>query len=160
MASAITGSLVMALGGRGGPPVAGAPVPPSPVVQIPAPPLGPDHDGSPKAPSASPAVPASTTITLRLAVEPPGAAILLDGTRVGRTELVVPRDAAPHRLQITAPGYLGYDETISYDESQRLFVQLKHAADPLRGKDPRKDRPRTDRTDRTDRIESQSPYNN
>ena len=71
----------------------------------------------------APAAPA--TITLRLAVEPAGAAVTLDDRRITETEITVPRDDKAHHLRITAAGYLPDDETISFDESQRLVVQLK-----------------------------------
>jgi serine/threonine-protein kinase len=105
----------------------------------------PQHADEPAAPPK---------ITLRLAIEPAGATILLDDDRVTGPELVVPRDGRQHHLRITAPGYLPDDETVSFDESQRLVVQLKKATGPGRGK-PRKDRP-----ERPERIESQSPYDN
>jgi serine/threonine protein kinase len=94
-------------------------------------------------------------ITLRLAIEPAGATVTLDDQPVTGPELVVPRDARQHHLRITAAGYLPDDETVAFDESQRLVVQLKKAVAPGRGK-PHKDRP----TERPERIESQSPYDN
>jgi serine/threonine-protein kinase len=100
-------------------------------------------------------------ITLRLAIEPTDAAITLDGTRVAGTEVVVTKDTALHRLQITAAGYLDYDETIRFDESQRLVVQLRPAASAPRGNrihkmDRKPERP--ERPERRERIESRSPY--
>jgi hypothetical protein len=91
-------------------------------------------------------------VTLRFAVEPTGAAITVDGARVDGTELAVPRDSAVHTLRITAPGHVAHDETIRFDESQRLVVQLKRAGGPARPGDRHK--PRSD----TDRIDSESPY--
>jgi eukaryotic-like serine/threonine-protein kinase len=94
-------------------------------------------------------------ITLRLAVDPPTAAVTLDGARVAGTELSVAKDGASHQLRITAAGYLDYEEALRFDESQRIVVQLK----PVRGKDRRK-RPDAapDRIVRPERIESRSPY--
>jgi hypothetical protein len=103
----------------------------------------------------------ATTVTLRFAVDPPGAVIILDGRRISGSELAVARDAAAHYLRITAAGYLGHDETISFDESQRLVVQLRHAAGPTRGSSIRKDgsgADRVDRVNRVNRIDSKSPY--
>jgi serine/threonine-protein kinase len=170
--AAAAGSLVIMLAGSGGPSVAATPTPPTPPVTGATTVAGEPPIAQPAANSGSNAGTAAvdpaagvahlaTTITLRLAVVPSGAAITLDGAPVSGAELVVPKDAAAHRLRITAAGYLGYDEAISFDESQRVVVQLKRTVSPTRGKPSRKDRDRTDRTDRTDqadRIESKSPY--
>jgi hypothetical protein len=94
-------------------------------------------------------VPQATTVTLRFAVEPAGAAITVDGVRVQGAELAVPRDEAAHTLRITAPGHIAHDEPIRFDESQRLVVQLKRAGGPPRGGDRKKP---------PDRIDSESPY--
>jgi hypothetical protein len=96
---------------------------------------------------------AHATITLRLAIEPAGAVITLDGERVTGPELTVPRDGKQHRMRITAPGYVPDDETVSFDESQRLVVRLERAKVPGRG-NPRKDRP----SEKSERIDRQSPY--
>ncbi|HMG23764.1 MAG TPA: protein kinase [Kofleriaceae bacterium] len=101
-------------------------------------------------PAPAPAAAAPERITVTLAVDPASAAITLDGAAVGGGELSVPRDGALHRLRITAAGYLGYDETLVFDQSQRLVVALKRAAAPPRP------RPRKDHS--LDGIESQSPY--
>jgi serine/threonine protein kinase len=166
VAAASTGALVRVGTGHDSPTVVAAPASrgtqpapqpaqpaPQPMSQIDRPAPG-NGDGT-KAPAGGPAAHTPATITLKLAIEPSGAAILLDGQRKSGTELVMPRDTAAHRLQITAAGYLGYDERISFDESQRLVVQLKHTAGPARGKDPHKDGPGTGQTDR---IDSNSPY--
>jgi tRNA A-37 threonylcarbamoyl transferase component Bud32 len=135
------------------PPVAGAPAP-----EPPAPSVGP---GSASGSAIEAAAPQPASVTLRFAIEPRASAIALDGKDITGSEVVVPRDDAVHRVRITAPGYLAHDETVRFDENQRLVVQLK-AATPVRGKDPRtgrRDRPeRTDRPDRPDRIDSKSPY--
>jgi serine/threonine-protein kinase len=131
--------------------------PPTPPTAPPKPPTTADPPTAPQPPPAAAAADppaAPPKITLRLAIEPASAAITLDDERVTGPELVVPRDARQHHLRITAPGYLPDDETVSFDESQRLVVQLKKAAAPGRGK-PRKERP-----ERTERIDSQSPYDN
>jgi serine/threonine protein kinase len=120
--------------------------PPTAAPLVATPPATPQHADEPAAPPK---------ITLRLAIEPAGATITLDDQPVTGPELVVPRDARQHHLRITAPGYVPDDETVSFDESQRLVVQLKKATAPGRGK-TRKDRP----TERPEKIESQSPYDN
>jgi len=102
----------------------------------------------------------ATTITLRLAVAPTTAAIMLDGVPISGTEIAVPKDDSSHRLRITAAGYVEYDESISFDESQRLFVQLRRAAGSTRVKPPHKDPAKTEPPqppDRTDRLVP-SPY--
>jgi serine/threonine-protein kinase len=139
------------------PPATPTPPPPTPPVATPAAgtvPAPPAHtEPAPAQHVDEPAAPAK--ITLRLAIEPAGATITLDDAPVAGLELVVPRDGKQHHLRITAAGYLPDDETVSFDESQRLVVQLKKAAAPGRGK-PHKDRP----TERPEKIESQSPYDN
>jgi len=127
---------------------AAAPAPPRATAEPTAPP-------APAEPTAAAPPAAQPKITLRLAIEPAGATITLDDERVTGPELEVSRDARQHHLRITAPGYLPDDETVAFDESQRLVVQLKKAPVPGRSK-PHKDRP----TEPTDRIESQSPYDN
>jgi hypothetical protein len=146
------GALVLTLASRGEPSVPAAPAlaPPSPAPAVVHTTVGTRESQTVPVAPVGPA-----TITLRFAVQPSAAVITLDGTRLNGSEFVVPKDAAPHRLRITAAGYLGHDETISFDESQRLVVQLVHVASPTQGKDPRKDR---SRTERTERIESRSPY--
>ena len=125
---------------------------PSPITAVTAA-AAPAGNDAAAAPAAAAGAAGHATITLRFAVDPPGATITLDGEPVRGAELAVARDGAMHRLRITAAGYLGRDEPIAFDESQRLVVQLRRIVPPTRGK-PR-DRP-TERP--TDRIESQSPY--
>jgi serine/threonine-protein kinase len=169
LAGAITGGVLVVLLARGDDArVAVAPAPSagtiegsgeSPVAPVaPVAQFAPDNAASAEAPDGNPAVAQPATITLSLAITPPGAVITLDGAPVRGPELVVPKDAALHRLRITAAGHLGHDETISFDQSQRLVVQLKQVAVPTRGEDPRKARSGTERIERTERIESTSPY--
>jgi serine/threonine protein kinase len=100
-------------------------------------------------PSVDP--PAAPMITVKLAVDPASAAITLDGAAVAGGALTLPRDGAVHRLRITAPGYQGYDESLRFDESQRLVVALKRTVVPVRPRPPRKDREPSG-------IDSESPY--
>ncbi len=92
---------------------------------------------------------------LRFEVEPEETVIAVDGKPITGRELEVARDDAEHQLQYSAPGFLPEEETVRFDESQRLTVRLK----PDR-KRPRPDRPATrpDRPVRPDRIDSDSPY--
>jgi serine/threonine-protein kinase len=108
-------------------------------------------EARPSGGDTAPAPPAPATITVRLAVDPASATVTLDNAPVASGQLTLPRDGALHRLRITAPGYQGYDESLQFDESQRLVVALKRTAVPSRGKPARKDRD-------PDGIDSQSPY--
>jgi hypothetical protein len=174
-------SSMIVLADRGSPPVAVAPALAAPggglasepvVVQI-APAATPGAGAG--AAVETPAAHQAPTVTLRFVVEPADAAITIDGTRLEATELAVGKDAARHRLRITAAGYASHEQLISFDESQQLFVQLKHAGRPggkaahiERTRIERPERPeRTDRPERTerpqppdraDRIEKDSPY--
>jgi eukaryotic-like serine/threonine-protein kinase len=163
LAAGISGAVIVA--GRGDGPVVAAPTPPP--TTTPPPPVAhavPDTASAtpsePSAPQATPGAggaaaptgPPATTVMLRFAVEPAGAVITVDGARINGTELAVPKDDAVHTLQITAPGHVAHDETIRFDESQRLVVQLKRAGGPVRPGDRHK--PHSD----TDRIDSESPY--
>jgi hypothetical protein len=105
----------------------------------------------PEAPAGEPrATGEPATIALKLAIDPPGATVTLDGQPVAGGELTAPRDGELHHLRITAAGYVGYDAPIRFDVSQRVVVALKRAAvAPPRAK-PRRDP--------LDGIESQSPY--
>jgi serine/threonine protein kinase len=113
------------------------------------------------------------TITLRLAVTPAEAAVVLDGAPVIGGEIVARRDNVRHRLQITAAGYNDFDQTLAFDDSQRVVVQLTRAAAAIRSnparKSPRKDRPApallavplsppVPAPSEGERIESKSPY--
>jgi hypothetical protein len=166
LAAGIAGAVVVV--GRGDGPVAVGPTPAGappatqpiahpasePVSEPPSQPQAPqgipDASAAAAAAGTSPAVPQATTVTLRFAVEPAGAAVAVDGVRVEGAELAVPRDEAVHTLRITAPGHIAHDETIRFDESQRLSVQLKRAGS-ARGD---RKKPHSE----ADRIDSESPY--
>jgi hypothetical protein len=153
-AAAATAAVVIAQVDRGSPAPAPAPL------QVPAPPpaAAPAAEPAPLTRVALPEPDArsqSRTITLRLAVDPPGAAITIDGAAVQGTEVVVPRDAAAHLLRITAAGYREYDALIAFDETQRLTVQLKPATATPRTGGSRDDH---SRTGSNDLIDSSNPY--
>ena len=171
----IAGAVVVL--GRGDPPVVVAPAPspssPSgpaaPGIPATVPATQPVTDAAsatpsePPVPSATPdaggaegstVTPQATTITLRFAVEPASAVILLDGAQIKAAELVVPKDGASHTLRITAPGHVAHDETIRFDESQRLVVQLRRVVRPVRGNGNDRHKQGSD----TERIDSESPY--
>jgi len=161
--AAVAGALVFAFTGGSHPPVTVAPLPiPEPVGVTGKPPATPpehaERTGNVETPGDKP-VQTPETITLRFAIDPPGAVVTLDDTHVRETELVVAKDDATHRLRITAAGYVAHDETIAFTESQRLVVQLKRVAGPVRvvkDKDPHK--PTTERPQSRELIESTSPY--
>jgi fused signal recognition particle receptor len=141
---------------RSEPPPVVAATPPPVTPPTPAPTPTPPPTAAPVEPPAPPpTIPVEPArVTLRFAVEPTSAVIAVDGAPVKAAELVVAKDDAVHKLRITAPGYLAHEETVRFDESQRLAVQLKRAGDPGR-KDPKRDKDRT----RNERIDSESPYN-
>jgi serine/threonine-protein kinase len=87
----------------------------------------PGHDATTSAESAPPpasatAVPASTTVTIRLAVTPPDADVLLDSLRVGSASdpLVLPRSGQSRAIRIEKPGYEGQPLVIIPDRDLDL----------------------------------------
>jgi hypothetical protein len=172
--AATTGALVIVLVDSGSP--SGAVTPAPPPAQLTAPPTPsagptagvtrqptvtpiaqPGADGSPGTvrTTEAAAVREPPIITLRLTVAPPGATIAVDGAQVQGTELVVRKDAAAHLLRITAAGYLEYNALVAFDESQRLFVQLKRVTRPTHSNAPHDD---GSGTGSNDLIDSTSPY--
>jgi hypothetical protein len=166
----VCGTLVgLVLAKRSGPDAPGAPAPPklavpeatAPVVTAPPrPPLAetaPPAEAVPPAPQvpAQPAAPAAPQITLRFEIEPATATILLDDRPVKVRQLTVPKDDGVHRLKISAPGFLTHSDTVRFDESHKLVLQLQ--PQPKRAV-PGSTRPDRGGRDRTERIESQSPY--
>jgi hypothetical protein len=127
-------------------PVATPVATPPPVVVAPPPPT--------VAPSVTP-LPAAT-ITLHFAVAPTSATITVDGKPVTSNELTVPHDEVTHHLQISAPGYVGHDEDLRFDESQRLAIELVHAPHDA----PPTKQPHAHPAGKQPTIESESPYGN
>ncbi len=131
--------------------------------QVPPPAATPVATPSPPAtppPAAAPSVtplPAAT-ITLHFAVDPASATITLDGKPVTTAELTVPHDEVTHHLQIAAPGYVGHDEDLRFDESQRLAIELVRA--PHDTPSPPKQQPHPHPAGKQPTIESESPYGN
>ena len=102
----------------------------------------------PTPPSPPPAAP--TTVTIKFAVEPKTATILLDGKPV-TDAITVEKDSAEHQLEITAPGFNPHSETIHFDDNQRVAVTLaKQATKPTVRKPPT--------TKHNTKIETDSPY--
>jgi hypothetical protein len=105
------------------------------------------------APPVAPAAP--TKVTIKLAVDPATATITIDGKPVTGGELVVDRDGAEHELSITADGFKPHTEKLTFDENQRLVINL----DKKRKTTTRPPRPRPPGgRQRPDRIEDESPY--
>jgi hypothetical protein len=130
-------------------PTATAP-PPAPTPPAPAPP--------PPKPEPVAAPPQPVTVTLRFAVIPAGAAIEIDG-KPADNPFTVAKDAAVHKLHITAPGYVAHDEELKFDETQKLEITLERVAKPGRPQPPRPNNQSTKKPDKKpDKIESQSPY--
>jgi len=131
------------------------PAPPTPPAQpglaATVPPAPPPQVAPDAAVAAVEPAPAATTVTLRFAIEPVDATVLVDGKRVTSGELVVDKDDAAHTLKITAPGYAAHSESVKFDENQRLVVQLTRASGRGHTGTPRKDPGH-------DRIDPESPY--
>jgi serine/threonine protein kinase len=94
-------------------------------------------------------------VTLRFAVEPTDATIVVDGHAVSGGQLVVEPDGDEHVLTVRAPGYKEHTETLKFDESQRVIIKLERAAKaPTPAQIKRAVKPATKR----ERIEVESPY--
>ncbi|HWO25784.1 MAG TPA: protein kinase [Kofleriaceae bacterium] len=138
---------------------------PSPVVettptkpQPPELPPAPSKEATPpaKAPTSAQQVPdqplAVPQITLRFEVEPATATIQIDDRPVKGRQITVPRDDAKHQVKISAPGYITRNDPVSFEENQKLVIQLKRAASgTVRPAGPGRER-------KPDGIESKSPY--
>ena len=129
---------------------AGAPIapPPRPVAPPPAVVVAPPPAPPPPAPAPPPP---PSTITLKFTVDAANATIPVDGRKLDAPELTVGKDDAAHSLHITAPGRAPHDETLHFDESQRLSIELPRVAAPPHTPTAK---PRTDHDVVTD-----SPYN-
>lgn len=132
--------------------------PEAPVAVPPAPPPAPLIPAAPEAGSvareAARAVAPAETVMLRFAIEPPGAAIELDGVFVPTRQIKVHRDGAAHALRITAPGFAPHTGEVRFDESQRLVVRLKRSPRRIPAATARP----LDAVSGQRRIESRSPY--
>jgi serine/threonine-protein kinase len=119
------------------------------------PPPPPKQETAPAQEVKPPPPPATTTavVTLRFQVEPANAAISIDGKPVKDGKITAPKDDAPHKLRITALGYAAHEETIRFDETQKMIVQLSRAG---RTTNPQQQRARVQH--KVERIDSKSPY--
>ena len=68
-----------------------------------------------------------TTGKLRLAIDPPGAAISIDGKPMGESPLEAPLAVGegPHKLSVRKEGYVGYDATVEVVRGQVLFNSVE-----------------------------------
>jgi serine/threonine-protein kinase len=99
-------------------------------------------------PLPPPPPPVPATVTIKFAVEPKTATILLDGKPV-TDAITVEKDTAEHQLEITAPGFTAHSETLHFDDNQRVAVTLaKQATKPVVRKT----------TKHNSKIEVDSPY--
>jgi serine/threonine-protein kinase len=134
-------------GGSQQPAVVTTPPPPSPEPPSPEP--------RPAEPATPPTPPAAPEITLQFETEPATAMVELDGVVIMARELTVPKDGAPHRLRISAPGYVTRDAAVKFDVTQRLVYQLK----PAPGRWTRSGRGgRPPKPEQGPGIASESPY--
>jgi eukaryotic-like serine/threonine-protein kinase len=121
---------------------------PAPVAMKTEPPPPPTATPPPPTPPAAPA-----TITMKFAVEPKHATITVDGKPVTNAELVADKDDADHKLVITAPGFKPHDESLRFDDNQKLVIRLDKATKQTTPTH----RPAKQET-KHERIESESPY--
>ncbi|HUJ57951.1 MAG TPA: serine/threonine-protein kinase [Kofleriaceae bacterium] len=122
--------------------------PPPAAAIAPAPPPPPAPPPAPPAPVAAPAIDASTAVALHVTSVPSGAAVYVDGERVGTTPFDVhlehPR-AIELRLELAS--YAPLSQRLTVDRDQDLLVELVaaprpvHAAPPAKKKKPKRDDP-------------------
>jgi hypothetical protein len=133
---------------------AGHPVPAAPVAPVAPPVTAGNDEPRPAMSAAAPVGGEPAQITLRVAINPPGATVLLDGERVTGSELVVARDDTLHSLQVSSPGYGAYTGTVRFDANKHLSIQLRRSRphrNPVKAEPPEAPEP-------SDRIYTESPY--
>jgi serine/threonine-protein kinase len=127
---------------------------PTPPVQPPQPPQPVEAVKPP--PPAAPA-----EVTLKFEIEPAGAAavVTLDGVIVKDRQITRPKSDVTHKVRITAPGFVTVDDTVKFDENQKLRVRLARTGRPVGPGSAGRPRPGEGKVERVDRrIESKSPY--
>lgn len=111
-----------------------APAPAPPVAVAPAPverarqPVARPAPASPApAPAAAPVETAPTTATLRVETDVDNATVFIDRVGVGAAPLTIPNlQPGSHRVNVSAPGYEGYAETLDLEPGTRtLTVNFK-----------------------------------
>jgi serine/threonine-protein kinase len=75
---------------------------------------------------------AGATIPVVLEVKPPEAEIFLDGRKVRKLPLAVPRDGRSRRLRFVAPGFMPHEVGFVASEPQRFTIDLQHPPVPKR----------------------------
>ena len=149
----VGGVLVLAIGGG----IAASQMHSSPVA-TPTPSPAPQPQPQPH---PQPQTPTPTQITLRFEIQPATATITVDDKPVSGAELAVARDGATHHVHVAATGYLGHDEDLKFDESQRLAIVLEPAPKAA-APQPAAPQPHAHPTSKPQQpsIESESPYGN
>ena len=70
--------------------------------------------------------PTATTVEILLSASPPGARIFLDGVPLASNPWKgdVPRDEAPHRIWIEAPGFVPWTDSVHFDKDRSVDIVL------------------------------------
>jgi serine/threonine protein kinase len=130
-----------------------------PVVVAPGPtPTPPPVAPTTPSPSETAGSAAPVNVTIRFAIDPASATVTIDGKAVVGGELVIAKDAALHDLVIAAAGYKTHSERLTFEENQRLVINLEKAK-PTKNDRSNTTRPnRPVRPNRPERIDPSSPY--
>jgi hypothetical protein len=117
-------------------PPAGAFRPVLPLEKLAAPQLG----NPPAAPAASPSPTkvASETIRLQITAEPVTAELSLDGNVMAghRLNLEVPKERGIHIVSASAPGYLPFNQQVSFSSDVVLSISLRRSRAPFVARQP------------------------
>jgi len=81
-------------------------------------------------PSAPPAPP-PRQVSLRIATQPVGARVYLDGFLLGQAPLEARVESGERTLRIEAPGYLTYEQAITLQSDRNLSLALTPAPQPI-----------------------------
>jgi serine/threonine-protein kinase len=139
-------SLVLVLGGTPDEPVAAvpvtaAPVAPPPAAAAPVPPVPSAPAPAVEAPPPTPAPAAETKmVALKLKVDPPYAEVMIDGQKIGRgsRELQLAADDEPHRIEVSADGFVPQTHQVVLQADQTLDCDLERIGGAKRGRAGRK----------------------
>jgi hypothetical protein len=98
-------------------------------------PAAPQVENSLAAPAAppSPAKPASETIRLQITAEPVTAELSLDGNVMAghRLNLEVPKERGIHVVSASAPGYVSFNQQVSFASDVVLTISLRRSHTPV-----------------------------
>jgi cytoskeleton protein RodZ len=86
-------------------------------------------------PSAPPAPP-PRQVSLRIATQPAGARVYLDGFLLGQAPLEARVEGGERTLRIEAPGYLTYEQVVTLQSDRNLSLALTPAPQPTPPADP------------------------